>query len=89
MLTRNSPHLREEVPWACSSDGAKGSPTSTSAKQATAKDGRPIVNAFRVSPRVPSRYALAFDSGVLLVLTDGHSACMGLTASRHPSDCWA
>ena len=64
---------RDEVAWASAADGRQ-SATSASAKAEPAKtDLRPTVRAFRLSPRVPLRYCLAFDNGLLLVLTAGHA----------------
>ena len=78
VLTRITVHngAREEVPWASRQYGGSLSvpPTSTLAK-ATAPGHnllRALVVCLRLSPRVPSRYCLALDCGIVLVLTDGH-----------------
>ena len=78
VLTRLTVHngAREEVPWTSRQYGGSLSvpPTSTLAK-ATAPGHnllRSSVVCLRLSPRVPSRYCLALDCGIVLVLTDGH-----------------
>ena len=81
VITRSTTFgARDEVPWV---SHAEGKHSSASAKSGTtharyeserghAHDAsKPRVVALRVSTRVPTRYALAFDSGLLLVLTNG------------------
>ena len=76
VLTRATTHSgqREEVAWSSAAEG-RHSTSSTIARQPGAPgapDARAQVRALRLSPRVACRYALAFDSGLLLVLTGGH-----------------
>ena len=45
-----------------------------------------VAVAMRVHPRVPARYAVAFDNGLCLVLTDGRVDLDALAASAADSD---
>ena len=70
----------EEVPWVSRADGKTSS--------ANAKGGSgPKVVALRLSPRVPNRYALAFDSGLLLVLHEGGVLMDTLHKGEQLADC--
>ena len=81
VITRSTTFgARDEVPWVSHAEGkissasAKGGATHAryESERGHAHDAsKPRVVALRVSTRVPTRYALAFDSGLLLVLTNG------------------